>query len=197
MSADTRQEKFADETEVRVSELMLPHHANALGNVHGGEMLKLVDSLAYVCAARFCGGLCVTAAVDRVDFHEPIFVGELLTLVARVVYAGRTSMDVEIEVFAEDIPSGRVRKTNSCHVTMVHLKDGRPAPVPRLVCRTREDRLRYAQALLRREVVQHQRAERERLREMLEGMSDEEAGRLLHDEGLGELRARLLHRSGS
>jgi len=79
----------------------------------------------------------------------------------------------------------------------VHLKDGRPAPVPRLVCRTREDRLRYAQALLRREVVQHQRAERERLREMLEGMSDEEAGRLLHDEGLGELRARLLHRSGS
>jgi uncharacterized protein (TIGR00369 family) len=197
MNADTRQEKFADETEVRVSELMLPHHANALGNVHGGEMLKLVDSLAYVCAARFCGGLCVTAAVDRVDFHEPIFVGELLTLVARVVYAGRTSMDVEIEVFAEDIPSGRVRETHRCHGPRVQLKDGRPAPVPRLVCRTREDRLRYAQALLRREVVRHQRAERERLREMLEGMSDEEAGRLLHDEGLGELRARLLHRSGS
>ncbi|MEI6916341.1 MAG: acyl-CoA thioesterase, partial [Armatimonadota bacterium] len=122
----TALQKNADETEVKISQIMLPAMANSHGNVHGGEMLKLVDSIAYVCAARYCRGLCVTAAVDRVDFHQPIYVGELLSLTARIIYAGKTSMDVEIGVFAEDIPTGNVRHTNSCHLTLVHVVDGKP-----------------------------------------------------------------------
>lgn len=180
MTKTESKQKFADETEVRVSELMMPQSANAHGNVHGGEMLKLVDSIAYVCAARYCGGLCVTAAVDRVDFHEPIFVGELLTLVARVAYAGRTSMDVEISVYAEDIPTGKTRHTNSCYLTMVHLEDGVPAPVPKLVCRTQEDRARYVHARIRREMVRHQRGERERLQQWFQELDDAGMERLMN-----------------
>src|SRR5213595_1816337 len=113
--------KHADETEVRVSQLMTPEWANFFGNVHGGRVLSLVDNLAYVCAARYAGTVCVTASVDRVDFYEPIHVGELLNLTARIAFVGRTSLEVEIEVFAEDIPTGGVRHTNTCHLTMVSL----------------------------------------------------------------------------
>src|SRR5918911_3506497 len=110
--------KYADETEVKVSQLMTPEFTNFFGNVHGGDVLKLVDEIAYVCAARYSGTVCVTAAVDRVDFHEPIYVGELLNLTARINYVGRSSIEVEVDVRAEDIPTGRVRLTNSCHLTM-------------------------------------------------------------------------------
>src|SRR2546426_8982223 len=83
--------RFADETEVKVAQLMTPEFANFFGNVHGGSLLRLVDNLAYVCAARYAGTVCTTAAVDRVDFFEPIHVGELLNLTARIAYVGRTS----------------------------------------------------------------------------------------------------------
>lgn len=165
--------KFADETEVQMSQIMLPQQSNSHGNVHGGEVLKLVDSIAYVCGARFAGGLCVTAAVDRVDFHQPIFVGELLTLVARIVFTGRTSMDVEIDVFAEDIPTGSRRHTNSCYLTLVHLVDGKPSVVPRLVCRHREDTARFIQARMRREMIHHQQEERQRLEEEFEKLEEQ------------------------
>src|SRR5438105_1309140 len=108
--------KYADETEVRVSQLMTPEWANFFGNVHGGHVLSLVDNLAYVCAARYSGTVCVMASVDRVDFYEPIHVGELLNLTARIAYVGRTSMEVEIHVHAEDIPTGKVWHTNTCHL---------------------------------------------------------------------------------
>src|SRR5690242_9136188 len=114
--------KYADETEVRVSQLMTLEWANFLGTVHGGQVLHLVDNIAYVCAARCAGTVCVTAAVDRVDFYQPIYVGELLNLVARINYAGRTSLEVEINVYAEDIQTGTVRHTNDCHITMVAIK---------------------------------------------------------------------------
>jgi uncharacterized protein (TIGR00369 family) len=122
--------KFADETEVKVSQLMTPEWANFLGNVHGGSVISLVDNISYVCAARFCGTVCVTASEDRVDFYEPIHVGELLNLTARITYVGRTSMEVETVVHAEEIPTGKVRHTNTCHLTMVSMVDGKPNPVP-------------------------------------------------------------------
>src|SRR2546429_243559 len=125
--------KYADETEVKVAELMTQEWANFFGNVHGGSVLRLVDNIAYVCAARYAGTVCVTAAVDRVDFHEPIHVGELLNVTARINYVGRSSLEVEIDVHAEDITTGATRHTNSCHLTMVALKDGKPAEVPRLI----------------------------------------------------------------
>src|SRR5579872_6441770 len=126
--------KYADETEVRISQLMTPEWANFFGSVHGGQVLHLADNIAYVCAARYAGTVCVTASVDRVDFHEPIHVGELLNLMARIDYVGRSSMEVAIDVYAEEIATGTVRHTTSCHLTMVSLVDGKPAAVPRLIC---------------------------------------------------------------
>jgi len=164
--------KYADESEVRAAQLVTPEWANFFGNAHGGHVLRLVDNIAYVCAARYAGAVCVTAAVDRVDFYEPIHVGELLNLVAKINYVGRTSMEVEINIYAEDIPTGAVRHTNVCHLTMIALKEGRPTPVPRLICRTREDKARYIQAKMRREMSLHYREERDRFLQRFEEMDD-------------------------
>lgn len=164
--------RYADETEVRAAQLMTPELANHLGSVHGGRVLYMVDNLAYVCAARFAGTVCVTASVDRVDFYESIRVGELLTLVARINYVGRTSLEVEINVYAEDIPTGQSRHTNSCHLTMVALKEGKPTPVPRLVCRNREDKARYIQAKMRREMGFKYREERDAFLHQFDTLDD-------------------------
>ncbi|HZT40569.1 MAG TPA: acyl-CoA thioesterase [Chthonomonadaceae bacterium] len=174
--------KYADETEVRVSQLMTLEWANFLGTVHGGQVLHLVDNIAYVCAARYAGNVCVTAAVDRVDFYEPIYVGELLNLVARINYAGRTSLEVEINVYAKNIQTGKVRHTNDCHLTMVAIQEGKPVPVPRLVCRTREDKARYIQAKMRREMGLRYREERDRFLEQFANMSDSELDTLIAEQ---------------
>ncbi len=174
--------KFADESGVRVSQLMTPEFANFFGNVYGGSVIALADNTAYVCAARYSGNpTCVTAALDRIDFHEPVQVGELLNLVARIVYVGRTSMEVEVTIYAENIPTGAVRHTNSCHIAMVALKDGRPTPVPRLICRTREDKARYIQAKMRRELSRRSQEERDRFLDQYDRMSDDELDRLIQD----------------
>ncbi len=169
--------KYADETEVRVSQLMTPEYTNFFGNVHGGDVLKMVDNLAYVCCARYSGTVCVTASFDRVDFLQPIHVGELLNLVARIGYVGRSSMEVEIDIFAEDLPTGKIRHTNSCHVTMVSLVDGKPAPVPKLVCRKREDKARFIQAKMRREMGFKYGHDRDLFLKQFSEMDDEELDR--------------------
>jgi Acyl-CoA hydrolase len=175
--------KYADETEVRAAQLMTQDLANHFGNVHGGQVLHLVDNIAYVCAARYCGGVAVTAAVDRVDFHEPIHVGELLHVVARIVYVGKSSMEVEITLHAEDITTGATRHTNTCHFTMVALKDNQPMTVPRLVCRTREDKARYIQAKMRRERGIRYREERDRFLQQFEDLDDAALDALIGEAG--------------
>jgi acyl-CoA hydrolase len=171
--------KYADETEVKVAQLMTPEWANFFGSVHGGHVLHLVDNIAYVCAARYARTVCVTASVDRVDFYEPIHVGELLNLVARINYAGRSSMEVEINVYAEEIATGNVRHTNTCHITMVSLVDGKPHEVPRLVCRTREDKARYIQAKMRREMGLRYREERDEFVRQFAELDDAELDALI------------------
>jgi acyl-CoA hydrolase len=174
--------KYADQSEVKAAQLMTPEYANFLGAVHGGHVLRLVDNIAYVCAARFAGNtVCVTAAVDRVDFYEPIRVGELLTLTARINYAGRTSLEVEVDVHAEDIPTGAIRHTNACHFTMVSLVDGKPHPVPKLVCRTREDKARYIQAKMRREMGLKYRKDRDAFLHQFDEMTDAEHDALISE----------------
>jgi acyl-CoA hydrolase len=173
--------KYADETEVKVAQLMTPEWANFFGNVHGGHVLHLVDNIAYVCAARYAGTVCVTASVDRVDFYEPIHVGELLNLVARIDYVGRSSMEVEVNVYAEEIATGKVRHTNTCQFTMVSLVDGKPNEVPRLVCRTREDKARYIQAKMRREMGLRYRQERDEFLKQFAEMGDAELDALIGD----------------
>jgi acyl-CoA hydrolase len=135
-----------------MSQVMTPNHANLHGNVFGGSLLAMIDLAAYTAAVRFAGNICVTASFDRVDFHEPIEIGQVVTLDAVVSFAGRTSVEVTVLVTAEDILSGTTRHTNTAHLTFVAMKDGRPTLVPRLICETREDKVRYLEGRLRREL---------------------------------------------
>lgn len=116
-----------------MSVLMTPDKANFSGNVHGGDLLKYLDQVAYACASRYCGGYVVTMSVDQVVFRHPIPVGTLVTFLASVNYTGKTSMEIGIKVVAEDIQKGIVTDTNSCFFTMVSVdNDGHPTPVPPL-----------------------------------------------------------------
>lgn len=133
-----------------LAQVMTPQDANVTGNVHGGNIMKLADTAAAVVAIRHSGRNCVTASVDRFDFHAPAFVGNLVTLKASLNYVGRTSMEVGVRIEAEDLRTGTRTHTNSCYVTMVALDgDGKPTEVPRLLLETEEDRRRHGEASLR------------------------------------------------
>ena len=136
--------------ELIMSELMMPDTANFSGNVHGGELLRLLDQVAYSCASRYSGNYCVTLSVDKVLFKEPIHVGELVTFYASINYTGRTSMEVGIRVEAQNIRTGEVRHTNSCYFTMVAVEDGKPVAVPPLEINTPRQRCRYERAKKRK-----------------------------------------------
>jgi acyl-CoA hydrolase len=101
--------------------------------VHGGDLLKMLDQVAYACASRYSGGYVVTLSVDQVIFRQPIHVGELVTFLASVNYVGKTSMEVGIRVQAENIQNRTIRHTNSCYFTMVAVdQHGKPTRVPPL-----------------------------------------------------------------
>jgi len=137
----------------QISDLTNPPDANVRGTVFGGVVLAMVDKAAAVAAMRHAGKPCVTVAMDRVEFLVPIRVGDLVTAEARLHYAGRTSMEIGVDVYAENLAAGTRRHTNSCFVTMVALDDiGRPAPVPGLLLETPEEKARHAAAEGRRKV---------------------------------------------
>src|SRR2546423_13598470 len=139
------------ESEAVLTELMMPHYANIMGNVFGGHILALVDRVAAVAAIRHAHRECVTVSVDKVDFREPIHVGDLVTAMARVNFAGRTSMEVGVKVLAENVLSGERRHTNSCYVTYVALDaNGRPTEVDPIVPETPDEKRRYDRAAKRR-----------------------------------------------
>ena len=134
-----------------IAEVMLPHMANVLGNGHGGVLLGMMDRVAAVAAIRHARRTCVTVSVDGVAFRQPIHLGELVTMVASVNYAHRTSIEVGVRVEAENLISGVKRHTNSCYLTFVAIdENGRPVPVPAVLPETEEERDRYAEAEQRR-----------------------------------------------
>jgi len=134
-----------------VAEVMMPHMANHLGNVHGGVILGMLDRVGAVSAIRHSQRICVTASVDRVDFREPIHLGELVTMYASVNYAHRTSIEVGVRVEAENLLTGVRRHTNTCYLTFVALDDaGRPVTVPPVLPETDDERRRYGEAEARR-----------------------------------------------
>jgi acyl-CoA hydrolase len=136
-----------------VSELMMPQHVNNLGNIFGGVLLSQVDRAAAVAAMRHAGRPVVTVSIDRVDFKEPIYSGELLICKARVTFVGRTSMEVGVHVEAENLLTGIRRHTNTCYLTFVAIDaEGEPAPVRPLRLETEEDRSLFRAAERRREV---------------------------------------------
>lgn len=139
------------ESEAVMSELMMPQHANIMGNVFGGVLLSLVDRAAAVAAIRHARRPCVTVSVDKVNFREPIRVGELVTALARVNFTGRSSMEIGVKVIAENVLTGEQRHTNSCYLTYVALDDhGQPTQVPPVVPETPDEKRRYDRAAKRR-----------------------------------------------
>ena len=140
-----------EESRLSTVTLMTPELANFTGNVHGGHILRLVDEIAYACACNYSSKYCVTLSVDRVLFKHPVRVGELLSMHAQINYTGRTSMQVGVRVEAKDLQRGVIRHTNSCFFTMVAMVDGKPSPVPPIVPRTEQDRLRWARSEMARE----------------------------------------------
>lgn len=144
--------KKVAESKTEMSQLMMPQHANFAGVVHGGAILSIADNVAYVCAARHAGPRCVTVSVDRVEFREPIHIGELVTFQASVNFVGKSSMEIGIKIIAEDLKTGKRRQTNSCYFTMVCLNEfGKPTEVPRLVTETEEEKRRYKDGERRRQ----------------------------------------------
>ncbi|MBI4348400.1 MAG: acyl-CoA thioesterase [Elusimicrobia bacterium] len=130
---------------------MGPPDANNNGTVFGGRILQMVDKAAGVCAMRHAGNPVVTVAMDRVEFLVPIYLGELVTVEAQVNYVGRSSMEIGVEVYAENLDRGTRRHTNTCLVTMVALdKKGKPRRVPGLRLRTPEEEKRWSAADARR-----------------------------------------------
>lgn len=139
-----------------MSVLMTPDKANFSGNVHGGDLLKLLDQVAYACASRYCGHYVVTLSVDQVLFTHAIPVGALVTFLASVNFTGKTSMEVGIKVIAEDIQKGIATHTNSCFFTLVAVDElGKPIPVPTLTPHTEDEKRRFKEAKKRREIRLH------------------------------------------
>lgn len=145
--------KRVRDSSIVMAHVMVPHDANPAGNIHGGAIMKLIDTAGGVVAFRHARMNVVTASIDRLDFHHPVFVGDLLILKASINYVGRTSMEVGVRVEAENLLTGEVRKTASAYLTYVGLdRNGKPAPVPPLILETEEEKRRYREAQKRREM---------------------------------------------
>ena len=145
--------KTVSETSVTMAQVMLPQDANPAGNVHGGVVMKLIDTAAAVVASRHARSNTVTASLDRLDFHHPVFVGDLLFLKASINMAGRTSMENGVRVEAENFITGEVRHTSSAYLTFVALdENSRPKAVPPLIFENDEERRRNQEALMRKKM---------------------------------------------
>jgi len=143
-----------------ITELMIPSYANFGGKIHGGILLSMMDKVAYACASKHAGTYCVTVSVDKVEFLQPVEVGELVALKASVNYVGRTSLIVGIRVESENVKTGMIKHTNSCYFTMVAKgDDNKPQQVPELVLENVEDIKRFIEAMRVREIKEKVREE--------------------------------------
>jgi uncharacterized protein (TIGR00369 family) len=144
--------KKVHESRIIMAQLMNPQDANPAGNVHGGVIMKLIDNAAGCAAARHSRSNVVTASIDRLDFHNPVFVGDLVTVWATLNFVGKTSMELGVRVEAENIITGNRRHTASAYLTFVGLDaNGRPLPLPPLIVETGEEKRRNLEAKSRRE----------------------------------------------
>jgi acyl-CoA hydrolase len=148
-----RKQKPVAESFVRMTELVLPNDTNTLNNLMGGRMMHLMDVAAAISAQRHSNRIVVTASVDNVSFREGIQLGNVVTLEAKVTRSFSSSMEVHIDVWAEDIPSGTKIKSNEAFFTFVAVdQSGRPIDVPEAVPETAEEIALYDGALRRRQL---------------------------------------------
>ena len=144
--------KRPQETRLEVAQVMIPMDANTIGNVHGGTIMKLIDSVAGIVASRHARSVVVTASIDRLDFISPASVGELIILKANLNYVGRTSMEVGVRVDAENLLTGEHRYVASAYLTMVAIdRNRKPKAVPPLVPETEEDSRRFREGEQRKQ----------------------------------------------
>lgn len=162
-----RPSKTVRESQHETSELMMPEHANNMGHVFGGVILSMMDKCAAIAAFRHSRASVVTASIDRVDFREPIHLGDLVVMKASVNFVGRSSMEVGVRVEAEELLTGERRHTNSCYLTFVAVdRNGRPIEVPELVPETDDERRRSGAAQeRRRRRLEERQLEEQRLQE--------------------------------
>lgn len=156
--------KTVHESQHESSELMMPPDANMLGHVFGGVILSMMDKVAAIAAFRHSRSNVVTVSIDRVDFREPIHVGDLVVMKASVNFTGRTSMEVGVRVEAEDLLSGTRRHTNSCYLTFVAIdRNGRPLEIPAIQPETDDEMRRFDAARERRRRRLEERESEQRL----------------------------------
>lgn len=148
-----KKKKFPRESYVTMTELVLPNDTNTLNNLMGGRLMHWMDIVSAISAQRHSNRIVVTASVDNVSFGEPIRLGNVVTLKAKVTRAFNSSMEVRIEVEAEDIPSGEHFPSNTAYFTFVAVdQSGRPIDVPEIVTETEEEKIQYDGALRRRQL---------------------------------------------
>ncbi len=159
MSDPTEMGRTVAESRVQLVQFMRLEHANALGNVHGGEIMKLVDEAGALAAMRHARTVVVTVAMDSMTFTEPIRIGAVLTVSAELTYVGSTSMEAQVEVIAENPITGERKHTNTAYLVYVALDEaGRPKRVPPLIATTEEERTRLAAGAARQAERKRRRA---------------------------------------
>jgi len=144
--------KYPEDSATRMVEVVLPNDTNLLGNVLGGRVMHWIDIAGAVAARRHSRRPVVTASMDVLTFKHPIKLGEVAILEASLIYVGKTSMDVEVHVYSEEI-SGKKKQTSTAYLTFVALDDnGKPTSVPKLKLKTEEQKKKFKQAERMREI---------------------------------------------
>ena len=137
---------------IQLAQMMQPEHANSQGNVHGGWIMKLVDEAGALASTRHAAHRTVTVAIDQMVFRQPIHIGDLVILNAEVTYAGRTAMEVEVDVIKENPITGEQTRTNAAYLVYVAIDDnGKPARIPPLLAETPAEQARMDAAKLRQQ----------------------------------------------
>lgn len=144
--------KKVSESVITMTELVLPNHTNQLGNLLGGQLMHWIDICAALSGVKHTQRVCVTASVDRIDFHHPIKLGNAVSLVASVNRVFRTSMEIGVKVFAESFKEGKRIHSNTAYLTFVAVDDdGKPTPAVQAIPESEDEKRRYEQALIRRD----------------------------------------------
>ncbi len=144
--------KKVSESKIELTQVMMPEHSNAAGNVHGGYILKLVDQAGAIVAVRHTHRNCVTASVDRMDFISPVYVGNLVFAKASINYVANTSMEIGVRIEAECLRTGTHAHVGSAYLSFVALDENdKPVKIPQIIPETEDDRRRYEEAKKRRE----------------------------------------------
>ena len=144
--------RTTEESQITITQLMLPSHSNFSGKIHGGYILGLMDQIAFACASKHSRNYCVTASVNKVDFLNPIEVGELVTLKEFFNYTGKTSMVIGVRIESENIQTGEKKHCNSSYFTMVAKdENGKNVPVPGIILDTKNKVRRFARSIARQE----------------------------------------------